>query len=73
MFVVAQSMAGVNRNDDITHPCRTPDFTVNLVVKIPTIQDVPVEGLDEFHQRFWNSISPQRAGVGSWLQFLGQS
>ena len=53
MFFVAQSMARVNRTDDLTHPCRTPGFTVNLVVEFP------VEELDEFHQLFWKSVVPQ--------------
>ncbi|KAI0219509.1 hypothetical protein LSAT2_028963 [Lamellibrachia satsuma] len=39
MFIFAQSMAGVNRNDAMTHPCRTPDFTVNLVIEYPTLQE----------------------------------
>ena len=39
VYFVAQSMARVNRNDDVTHPCRTPDFTLNLVVEFPTLQE----------------------------------
>ena len=53
MFFVAQSMA-VNRNDNMIHPGRTPDFTVNLAVEFPKLEE-----LDEFHQLFWNSIVPQ--------------
>ena len=50
MCFVSKFMARVNKNDDMTHPCRTPDFTVDLVVEFD---------LDEFHQLFWNSIVPQ--------------
>ena len=39
MFIFAQSMARVNRNDDMSHPCRTPDFTVNMVIEFPTLQE----------------------------------
>ena len=39
MFFVARSMARVNRNDDLTHPCRTPDFILNLVVEFQTLQE----------------------------------
>ena len=39
MFFVAQSMARMNRNDEMMHLCRTPDFTVNLVVEFPTLQE----------------------------------
>ena len=39
VFFVAQSMARVNRNDDMAHPSRKPDFTVNLVVEFPTLQE----------------------------------
>ena len=66
MFFIAQSMARVNRNDDITHPCRTPDFTVNFGHRVSdTTGEVPLEDRDEFHQRFWNSIVPQDFQKGS--------
>ena len=39
VFFVAQLMARVNRNDDMTHPYRTPDFTMNLVVEFQILQE----------------------------------
>ena len=33
-FFITQSMAVLNRTADITHPCLTPDFTLNVIPNI---------------------------------------
>ena len=39
IFFIVQSMAKVKRKIEMTHPCRTADLTVNLMVKFPTLQE----------------------------------